>query len=136
MNIKHRPLFNTKMIEKHYSEKDGVPVKYVCSSAIGNEAQAMDIFYRETPHPEFGNRYFGLYIHPISTDMMITNADAIEDQDFAMIRDYNADYHYSQHRHDYVAIGNSMVDGGRAYTRSTGTLYHFKLKDGKFSKIS
>ena len=56
--IKHEPHFDTEKIIEHYTKKDGVPVTYVCTSALGNEAQAMDIFFRETPHPEFGNRYF------------------------------------------------------------------------------
>jgi hypothetical protein len=33
MEIKHEPLFDTAKVEKLYSEKDGVPVKYVCTSA-------------------------------------------------------------------------------------------------------
>ena len=57
--IKHEPLFDTQKVCEHYTEKDGVPITYVCTSALGNEAWAMDIFYRETPHPEFGNHYFG-----------------------------------------------------------------------------
>jgi hypothetical protein len=64
--VMHNPLFDTDKVCKHYSEKDGVPIKYVCTSALGDEAQAMDIFYRDTPHPEFGNRYFGLYHHPMT----------------------------------------------------------------------
>jgi hypothetical protein len=56
--IKHEPQFDTDKICKIYSEKDGVPIKYVCTSALGDEAQAMDIFYRDTPHPKFGNKYF------------------------------------------------------------------------------
>jgi hypothetical protein len=59
--VMHNPLIDTDKVCKHYSEKDGVPIKYVCTSALGDEAQAMDIFYRDTPHPEFGNRYIGLY---------------------------------------------------------------------------
>ena len=44
--VMHNPLFDTDKVCKHYSEKDGVPIKYVCTSALGDEAQAMDIFYR------------------------------------------------------------------------------------------
>lgn len=92
MNIKHYPIFDRDVIIDHYSKKDGVPIKYVCTSALGSEEFAMDIFYRETPHPEFGNRYFGLYSKPdfsgdLSGKLMITNADAIEGQTFAMVED-------------------------------------------------
>jgi hypothetical protein len=73
--IKHEPLFDTDKICEHYTKKDGVPVTYVCTSALRGEAQAMDIFYRETPHPEFGNRYFGLFRDAFNDNLMITNAE-------------------------------------------------------------
>ena len=60
MNIQHSPLFNIKKAEELYTEKDGVEVKYVCTTDLRNSDIPADIFYRETPHPEFGNYYFGL----------------------------------------------------------------------------
>jgi hypothetical protein len=117
------------MVE-HYSKKDGVEVKYVCSSALGSEAQAMDIFYRATPHPEFGNRYFGMYLDQ-KDRVMITNADRIEDAEFAMIEDFNGDLHYSAHRHDYKTVDGKMVDGGRAYVRSSGATIPYRVVDGE-----
>jgi len=138
-NIVHRPLFDTARVEKLYSEKDGIEVKYVCTSALGNEAQAMDIFYRETPHPEFGNRYFGLYWHRLHFELpavlMITNADKIEEAEFGM-KEHNSEWHYSQHRHDFYTIGDVSLDGGRAYFRCVGNVNNptkfFKVKDGNF----
>jgi hypothetical protein len=138
MNIQHEPLFDTAKIEQIYTDKDGVEVKYVCTTAVQQHAAfAADVFYRETPHPEFGNRYFGLYY---STDtrliqkrhMMITNADTIESFDFGMIEDADGKYYYSQHRHDYKVIGDKMIDGGRSYIRSGGRVDVFKIQDGKF----
>lgn len=133
MYIHHRPMLDTTKVEKHYSEKDGVDVKYVCTSAIGDEAQAMDIFYRETPHPEFGNRYFGLYNG--SQGLMITNADKIEEAEFGM-KEHNGEWHYSQHRHDFYTIGDVSLDGGRAYFRVVGNVgtptKFFAVKDGEF----
>ena len=138
-NIAHRPIFDTVIAEKIYSEKDGVPVKYVCTSALGSEAQAMDIFYRETPHPEFGNRYFGLYnandYGGVRGGIMITNADAIEDAEFGM-KEHNGKWHYSQHRHDFYTIGDVSLDGGRAYYRCVGNVNSptkfFEIKNGEF----
>jgi len=134
MNIHHRPLFDTKRVEEFYSEKDGVPVTYVCTSALGSEAQAMDIFYRETPHSEFGNRYFGLY-NTNDYGVMITNADKIEELEFGM-KEYNGEWHYSQHRHDFYTIGDTSLDGGRAYFRCVGNVNSptkfLKIKDGEF----
>jgi len=131
--IKHEPLFDTEKVCKLYSEKDGVPVKYVCTSALGDEAQAMDIFYRGTPHPTFGNRYMGLYYHPMSGKVMITNADRIEKQEFGLVEDYGGNLQYSAHRHDYKQFANgNMIDGGRSYIRSSGcTVYSYVVRDGE-----
>lgn len=138
VDITHRPIFDTKRVCELYSEKDGVPVTYVCTSALGNEAQAMDIFYRDTPHPEFGNRYFGLYRNQhFASDgtVMITNADAIENVEFGM-KEHNGEWHYSQHRHDFYTIGDVSLDGGRAYFRCSGNVKKptkfFEIKDGEF----
>jgi hypothetical protein len=103
---------------------------------------AMDIFYRETPHPEFGNRYFGLYHNPsFSSDgtIMITAADKIEEAEFGMVEG-PAGWEYSQHRHDYRQVGNCAVDGGRAYFRRVGDLSapekYMKIVDGKFVEMT
>jgi len=139
MNIHHRPITDTEKVVEHYSKKDGVPVRYVCTSALSTEARAMDIFYRETPHPEFGNRYFGLYWHRLHFELpaklMITNADAIETAEFGMVK-VNGKLHYSQHRHDFYSVGNTAIDGGRAYFRRVGDIntpaQWFVVKDGEF----
>lgn len=134
MNIQHYPLLDTAKVEKHYSLKDGVEVKYVCTSAVQEHAAfAADIFYRATPHPEFGNRYFGLYHNLYADDavVMITNADCVENFEFGMI-EVDGKYYYSQHRHDYKAMGDKMIDGGRSYMRSGGKVDVFKIQDGKF----
>ena len=72
MNIQHSPLFDTAKVEQLYTEKDGVLVKYVCTSAAYSTAEfAADIFYRETPHPVFGNYYFALYRNPYASDATV-----------------------------------------------------------------
>lgn len=138
MNIAHRPIFDREKIIEHYSGKDGVPIKYVCTSALGDEARAMDIFYCETPHPEFGNRYFGLYQTTTwggLAQIMITNADAIEDVEFGM-KEHDGKWHYSQHRHDFYTVGDVSLDGGRAYFRCVGNVSSptkfLQVKDGEF----
>jgi hypothetical protein len=130
--IKHEPLFDTDKVCEHYTQKDGVPVTYVCTSAPGDEAQAMDIFYRETPHPEFGNRYFGLF-HSMSGDLMITNADKIEQAEFGLVEDDDGNLQYSAHRHDYKEFKNgNMIDGGRAYIRSSMCeVKHYVVRNGE-----
>lgn len=136
-NIAHRPKFDTAKVCEHYSAKDGVPVKYVCTSALGGQEFAVDIFYRETPHPEFGNHYFGLYHNPYSdnAEIMITNADKIEELEFGM-KEHDGQWHYSQHRHDFYTVGDVSLDGGRAYFRCVGNVRSptkfFAVKDGEF----
>jgi len=137
MKIHHRPIFNIEKAEKLYTEKDDVPVKYVCTSALGGQSFAVDVFYRETPHPKFGNHYFGLYRNPYANDLeiMITNADVIEELEFGM-KEHNGEWHYSQHRHDFYTVGDVSLDGGRAYFRCVGDVRtptkFLKVKDGEF----
>ena len=132
MNIQHSTLFDTAKVEAHYTEKDGADVKYVCTSALGSQDFATDVFYRPTPHPEFGNKYFGLYHDHMRGHMMITNADQIESLEFGMIES-KGKYYYSQHRHDYKVIDDKMIDGGRAYIRSGAhDVDVFKIQDGEF----
>ena len=135
--IKHEPLFDTDKVCEHYSKKDSVPVTYVCTSATGDEAQAMDIFYRETPHPEFGNRYFGLYRNAMSGNLMITNADKIEQAEFGLVEDDDGDLQYSAHRHDYKKFENgNMIDGGRAYIRcAANEVKHYVVRNGEMVEV-
>ena len=135
--IKHEPHFDTEKIIEHYTKKDGVPITYVCTSALGNEAQAMDIFFRETPHPEFGNRYFGLYHNAMSGNLMIANADRIESVEFGLVEDDDGDLQYSAHRHDYKLFENgNMIDGGRAYIRcAANEVKHYVVRNGEMVEV-
>ena len=146
MNIKHHPIFDIDKVEKLYSEKDQVPVKYVCTSAPNEHASyAADIFYRETPHPEFGNRYFGLYYNMFDTrltknpQVMITNCDGIEKLEFYMVEGSEG-WEYSQHRHDFRQVGEVAIDGGRSYGRRVGDLSipfkTMKVLNGQFVEVS
>jgi len=132
MNINHEPLFDTAKVEQIYSEKDGVPVTYVCTSDLRASDVPCDIFYRPTPHPKFGNHYFGLYWDHVRECTMITNADVIEELDFGMVNDGSV-WHYSQSHHDYKSFANgAMIDGGRLYCRSSSEVEFYKVLNGKF----
>ena len=131
MNIKHEPLFDTAKIEEIYGRKDGCEVRYVCTSDLNASDTPCDIFYRAEPHPDFGNRYFGLYWDTIRNCTMITNADIVESLDFGMI-EVDGKYYYSQSHHDYKTVGDKMIDGGRAYIRSSGGAITTHIKNGKF----
>lgn len=140
MLVKHFPKLDTEAAIKAYQEKDGVDIKYVCTTELSNYGFAYDIFYRSTPHPTFGNRYFGLRgfceytFGPSYT--YIVNADGVEDFTFACIENNIGEWTYSQHTHDFVSWGNGFIDGGRAYTRTGGTtipdVKYFKVRDGDF----
>ena len=133
MNIQHEPLFDTAEVEQIYSEKDGVDVKYVCTTDLRASDVPVDVFYRATPHPEFGNRYFGVYHDHFRRHTMITNADIVEELEFGMI-EVEGKYYYSQSHHDYRVVEGKMIDGGRQYIRSSGGAEVFKIQDGAFVK--
>ena len=132
MNINHEPLFDIEKVEKIYTEKDGVEVKYVCTTDLNASDVPVDVFYRATPHPQFGNRYFGIYHCHIRDCTMITNADIVESFEFGMI-EQDGKYYYSQSHHDYKVLDNGkMIDGGRAYIRSSGCDAVMRIINGKF----
>ena len=135
--IKHESLFDTQKVCELFSKTDGVPITYVCTSALGDEVQAMDIFFRETPHPEFGNRYFGIYYHPMSVNLVVTNADRIESVEFGLIEDDAGDLQYSAHRHDYKLFENgNMIDGGRTHIKSSMCeIKHYVVRNGEMVEV-
>lgn len=133
MDIKHPYQFDREKVESHYTEKDGVPVKYVCTTDLKASDVPVDVYYRATPHPEFGNRYFGLYHDHVRGHMMITNADIVEELEFGMVKNDADKWQYSISHHDYRAFDNgNMIDGGRAYVRSSNGAVVMRIIDGKF----
>lgn len=132
--IKHDPIFPTDKVVEYYSNKDGVSVQYVCTTDISQSDCPADVFYRETPHPEFGNRYFGLYTDREGR-VMITNADKIEDLEFGMVENDAGELEYSKSHHDYKEFENgNMIDGGRQYIRASLGCDVYRVKDGEFVK--
>lgn len=131
MNIQHYPQFDTAKVIKLYEDKDGVPITYICTSDLTASDVPMDIFYRETPHPKFGNRYFGLFYR--KELLMITSADKVEELEFGMV-ECDGNYYYSQSHHDYKVLENgNMIDGGRSYIRSSaGCVVVMRIINGKF----
>ena len=131
--VNHRPITNTTEVEKVYSEKDGVSVKYVCTTSLTPRGRPFDVFFRETPHPEFGNRYFGI------DGQWITNGDKVEDFIFECIEGVEG-WFYSSHVHDFVTEGDLAIDGGREYTRRLGSVLpdvkQFHVRDGVFLEVA
>ena len=132
MDIKHPNIFDIDKVIEIYEKKDGVSIKYVCTTDIKASDRPADMFYRSTPHPEFGNRYFGLYKDTFTKHLMITNADVVEDFEFGMIKSSGNEWYYSSSHHDCIFIEDKMIDGGRQYIRSSGLEDIFKIVDGEF----
>lgn len=128
MIIKHYSITDTRKVEELYSLRDGVPINHVCTTEFGDAVG--DIFYRETPHPEFGNKYFCLFFR--GDDMYVANADSIENLTFGMVENDDGQLEYSRSRHDYKSFKNgNMIDGGRDYIRSSGEVKVFVVRDGQ-----
>lgn len=128
INIKHYSITNYPKVEELYSEKDGVPVKYICTTEFTDNIIA-DVFYRETPHPEFGNKYFALLFR--DDQPYIANADRVENLTFGMVENDEGALEYSISRHDYKEFKNgNMIDGGRDYIRSSGSVKVFAVRNG------
>jgi hypothetical protein len=67
--------------------------------------------------------------------MLITNADKVEEYEFGMIKDKDNNWYYSSCHHDCLFVDGKMIDGGRAYIRSTGLDGVFKVKNGEFVNV-
>jgi hypothetical protein len=131
--IKHFPITNTDKVIKHYSQKDNAPITYVCTTDFKVSDRPVDIFYRETPHPTFGNRYFAIAVNYEDGSYSIFNADEIEGFTFGLVEDDDGDLQYSQSHHEYKSFENgNMIDGGRRYIRSSrNNVCIYVVRDGK-----
>lgn len=138
-NINHRPKLDKVKLAEFYSQKDGVPINYLCSTELEHDNNVVDIFYRATPHPEFKNRYFGISNDTTSESprLIIRSADSVENYKFDMIK-CDKTWYYSQCRHDCFMTKCGGIDGGRRYTRILGSndglppIKTFVVKDGVF----
>jgi len=137
MIIKHFPISNTDKVIEHYSAKDSVPISYVCTTDFKRSDRPVDIFYRDSPHPTFGNRYFGIGINHEDGSYVIFNADEVEKFSFGMAEDDEGNLQYSQSHHDYKSFDNgNMIDGGREYIRSSYTgVDIYVVSDGKMINL-
>lgn len=130
--IKHFPVTNTDKVIEYYSEKDGIPIKYLCTTDFNVSDRPVDIFYRETPHPQFGNKYFGIGPDYETGGLVIFNADKVEKFTFGMVEDDEGNMQYSRSHHDYKSFNNgNMIDGGRSYIRSSLNPKIYTIRNGQ-----
>ena len=135
LNVKHFPIFDTEAVLEHYKSEGA---KYVCTTELKTYSVPTDVFYRPTPHPVYGNRYFGLYEDHFG-NAYICNADVVEELVFGMIDNGKGVWTYSQDYHDFLSWGDSFIDGGRAYTRTGENVLpkvkYLKVVDGEFVEV-
>ena len=136
LNVKHFPIFDTEAALEHYKSEGA---KYVCTTELKAYGIPVDVFYRPTPHPVYGNRYFGLYGDHFSNSVFICNADLVEELNFNVIDNGKGEWTYSQYTHDFLSWGENYIDGGRAYTRVGGNplpkVISLQVVDGEFVEI-
>ena len=136
LNIKHFPIFDTEAALEHYKSEGA---KYVCTTELKAYSAPVDVFYRPTPHPVYGNRYFGLYRDTITNYVSICNADAVENLNFCVIDNGKGEWTYSRYTHDFLSWGENYIDGGRAYTRVGGNplpkVISLRVVDGEFKGV-
>ena len=134
MMIKHYPILDIEKVIKHYEEKDNVPITYICTTDLRVSDRPVDIFFRESPHPEFGNRYFGLYAY--NGDLIICNADNVEELEFGVVENDVGELEYSQSHHDYKRFDNgNMIDGGRVYIRGNNCKKVYVVQNGAMERV-
>lgn len=139
-DINHQPVFKIDKVINKYRQA-GENFKYVCTTDLLASDVPVDIFYRDAPHPIYGNHYMGLFVGGEEKKVYVCNADLIENLEFGMIQDSKGAFHYSQSHHHYNEIeADIFIDGGRQYVRAGGTplpeLRFFQVKDGKFEEIA
>ena len=136
LNVKHFPIFDTEFVLEYYKPEGA---KYVCTTELKAYGIPVDVFYRPTPHPVYGNRYFGLYRDHFSNSVYICNADTVENLDFCVIDNGKGEWTYSQYTHDFLSWGSNFIDGGRAYTRVGGNplpkVISLRVVDGEFVEV-
>jgi hypothetical protein len=135
MKIKHNPITEIEKVLEHFIKKDGVPITYVCTTDLKNSDVPIDVFFRETPHPKFGNRYFGIFVHPVTQSTMICDADMVESLSFGLVENDSGELEYSRSHHDFKMFKNgNMIDGGREYIRSSQLCDVYTVINGKMIK--
>lgn len=134
LNIKHFPILDTEAALEHYKSEGA---KYVCTTELKPYEHVYDVFYRPTPHPVYGNKYFGL-CRAIDGTVYISNADTVESLEFCVINNGKDEWTYSQYTHDFLSWGEGYIDGGRAYTKVGGNplpkVISLRVVDGEFKE--
>lgn len=93
----------------------------------------VDVFYQPNPDVEKGHsKYFGIYIN--KGEAYVTNAESAFSAEITGVLTENNEVLVSRFRNDFQQKDGAMIDGGRDYTRSSGTRTYVevKIEDGNF----
>lgn len=102
---------------------------YVGTYDLPDREGPFNVFYQVNPPEVAESNYFGIFYHPITGQVLITDAGPIVDARFSAIKigkPGEEEYLVSRYRHDYQSKDGAMIDGGLAYTRTNGrAVTHF-----------
>lgn len=100
----------------------------------------VDVFYVENPDTSKGHsNYFGMFVKsPILDEagtVYITNAESAFSEPMDGLLSASGVVYVSRYRHNYIAVDEGFIDGGRDYTRYNpdhSTFVIVTVKDGEF----
>lgn len=108
-----------KISESYKAIYMGSWAKKIANNTMWSEF-AIPVFYQPNPDFEKGHtHYFGIYVGMYDNQVYITDASSCFLEPFAGVI-HEDTVLVSKYRHDYIARGNVVIDGGRDYTRTNG----------------
>lgn len=109
---------NIKKIEENYKARY---IGYWCTKRPfgGWNEEPIDIFWVDNPNRELGHSNF-LGVFRRGEEVYVTNGESAFEESITGLADNDGNVIVSRYRHDYVTLGEMMIDGGRDYTRCSG----------------
>lgn len=130
MDIKHDTVTNIDKIIETYKATEGVDIIYVCTTDLVVGNVPVDVFYRDTPHPDFKNHYFGVY--PEGTQVKVCNADMITNLHFGVVENDEGALEYSRSLAETKSFANgNQIGGGRIRIQCNAPCDIYKVHEGR-----
>tara|TARA_B110000305_G_scaffold114180_1_gene128443 strand:- start:546 stop:989 length:444 start_codon:yes stop_codon:yes gene_type:complete len=129
MEIQHTTVTQIDKIIETYKRTEGTDIVYVCTTDLITTDFPNDIFYRDTPHPEFGNQYIGIAVE--GDNITVCNADQIVNLHFGIVENDEGLLEYSRSKSEVKEFANgNTISGGRASIQSNAPVDIYKVVDG------
>lgn len=133
----HDPIADIAHFLNIHKEVDGVECNYVCTTDIQKKNVPVDILYRPTPNPKFGNHYFGIGRMPLTNKAFIMNADVVEELTFLCVLNDEQRPAYSRHKDEELTFANgNFVKGGRHVPSASDRAAEYVVRGGKMIRKS